>query len=167
MDDIALIENLVAKARAAQKDFEAHANQEILDRASESHCLGLTWNLAAMKNWRSLQLRPRDLVMLKTKSRKIIAKTLGLLRDLKDVKTFGLVEENQEKGLSTYLRPKGVGPRLCPRPTPLATPINNAVNAIKTGNAIILAPSPKGAEPPAVTPYRHMFMRSWQTWPFT
>jgi sulfoacetaldehyde dehydrogenase len=29
----------------------------------------------------------------------------------------------------------------------LATPINNVINALKTGNAIILAPSPKGAAP--------------------
>ena len=34
-----------------------------------------------------------------------------------------------------------------PSTNPLATPINNVVNALKTGNAIILAPSPKGAAP--------------------
>ena len=146
MDDIALIENLVAKARAAQKAFEAHANQEILDRASEA----IAW--ALMEPGRNEKLakfavEATGLGNVKDKIQKNHRKTLGLLRDLKDIKTFGLVEENQEKGLSTYLRPKGVVAAIVPSTNPLATPINNAVNAIKTGNAIILAPSPKGAEP--------------------
>jgi len=34
-----------------------------------------------------------------------------------------------------------------PSTNPLATPVNNIINALKTGNAIILAPSPKGVRP--------------------
>ncbi len=34
-----------------------------------------------------------------------------------------------------------------PSTNPLATPVNNTINALKTGNAIILAPSPKGTAP--------------------
>jgi sulfoacetaldehyde dehydrogenase len=36
---------------------------------------------------------------------------------------------------------------IVPSTNPLATPVNNVVNALKTGNAIILAPSPKGVVP--------------------
>ena len=51
-----------------------------------------------------------------------------------------------KSGISEFLRPKGVIAAVVPSTNPLATPINNVVNALKTGNAIILA-SPKGVAP--------------------
>ena len=62
-------------------------------------------------------------------------------------KSFGLAHDDPELGVSEYLRPKGVVAAILPSTNPLATPVNNIVNALKTGNAIILAPSPKGAAP--------------------
>ena len=73
-------------------------------------------------------------------------KTLGLMRDLKDVQSFGHISDDAAKGLSTYLRPKGVIAAIVPSTNPLATPVNNIINALKTGNAIIIAPSPKRGE---------------------
>ena len=69
------------------------------------------------------------------------------MRDLKDVKSFGHISDDKEKGLSSYLRPKGVIAAIVPSTNPLATPVNNIINALKTGNAIIIAPSPKGVKP--------------------
>ena len=74
-------------------------------------------------------------------------KTLGLLRDIKGQKSFGLVDDDPLTGISKFLRPKGVVAAIVPSTNPLATPVNNAVNALKTGNSIILAPSPKGVVP--------------------
>ncbi|MEK9558926.1 MAG: aldehyde dehydrogenase family protein, partial [Alphaproteobacteria bacterium] len=81
------------------------------------------------------------------KVRKNHNKTLGLMRDIKDVTAFGHVEDDDENGLSIYYRPKGVIAAIVPSTNPLATPVNNTINALKTGNAIILAPSPKGVKP--------------------
>ena len=81
------------------------------------------------------------------KVRKNYNKTLGLMRDIKDVTAFGHVEDDDENGLSIYYRPKGVIAAVVPSTNPLATPVNNTINALKTGNAIILAPSPKGVKP--------------------
>ena len=58
-------------------------------------------------------------------------KTLGLLQDLQGVPTFGHVEEDEAAGLSLYLRPKGVVAAIVPSTNPLATPVNNAVNALR------------------------------------
>jgi sulfoacetaldehyde dehydrogenase len=69
------------------------------------------------------------------------------LRDIKGKKSFGLVDDNLNNGLSEFLRPKGVVAAIVPSTNPLATPVNNIVNALKTGNAIVLAPSPKGFVP--------------------
>ena len=67
--------------------------------------------------------------------------------DLKGVVTFGPVSDNKKTGISEFLRPKGVVGAVVPSTNPIATPVNNIINAVKTGNSIILAPSPKGAGP--------------------
>ena len=69
------------------------------------------------------------------------------MRDIQGKQSFGLVKNCEKTGISEYLRPKGVVGAIIPSTNPLATPVNNIVNALKTGNAIVLAPSPKGAMP--------------------
>ena len=145
-DDISQIDDLVANARDAQDTYEAMGSQELFDRA----CQAVAWCL--MEPTRNRQLA--ELAVAETglgnaddKVRKNHNKTLGLMRDIKGVTSFGHIREESELGLSTYLRPKGVVAAIVPSTNPLATPVNNIINALKTGNAIILAPSPKGVKP--------------------
>jgi sulfoacetaldehyde dehydrogenase len=71
-------------------------------------------------------------------------KTLGLLRDLKGVRTVGVIAEYPELGVTEIARPVGVVAAITPSTNPGATPANQIINALKCGNAVILAPSPKG-----------------------
>ena len=146
MTEITQIDEMIAKARAAQKAFEAGATQERFDRAAEA----VAWALMEPSRNEALAkfaVSETGIGNVPDKIRKNHRKTLGLLQDLQGVPTFGHVEEDEAAGLSLYLRPKGVVAAIVPSTNPLATPVNNAVNALKTGNAIILAPSPKGAAP--------------------
>ena len=72
-------------------------------------------------------------------------KTLGLLRDLRGAKSVGVIAEDRRRGLIEIARPVGVVAAITPSTNPGATPANNIVNALKGRNAIVLAPSPKGA----------------------
>ena len=72
-------------------------------------------------------------------------KTLGLLRDLQGAKSTGVIAEYPEKGITEIARPMGVIAAVVPSTNPGATPANNIINALKCGNAVILAPSPKGS----------------------
>jgi len=72
-------------------------------------------------------------------------KTLGLLRDLRGVRSVGVIAEDAQKGLIEIARPVGVVAAITPSTNPGATPANNIINALKGRNAIVLAPSPKGA----------------------
>ena len=72
-------------------------------------------------------------------------KTIGLLRDLHGAKSVGVITEDRERGLIEIARPVGVVAAITPSTNPGATPANNIINALKGRNAIILAPSPKGA----------------------
>jgi len=71
-------------------------------------------------------------------------KTLGLLRDLKNVKTVGVIKEDKEKGIVEIAKPVGVVAAVTPSTNPAATPINNILNALKGRNSIIVSPSPSG-----------------------
>ena len=73
-------------------------------------------------------------------------KTLGLMRDIKDAPTCGIIEDDPASGITRIARPIGVVGAVVPSTNPAATPANNIINALKCGNAIILAPSPKGAQ---------------------
>jgi sulfoacetaldehyde dehydrogenase len=50
-----------------------------------------------------------------------------------------------------YGKPVGVVGAVCPSTNPAATPVNKAMMALKGGNAVIIAPSPAGAETTART----------------
>ena len=140
------IDSLVDRARKAQKNFEASGSQEKFDRAAQA----AAW--ALMEPTRNAELAAfavaeTGLGNSADKITKNHRKTLGLLRDIKGQTSFGLVDDNPTSGVSEFLRPKGVVAAIVPSTNPLATPVNNVVNALKTGNAIILAPSPKGVAP--------------------
>ena len=140
------IDLLVNRARIAQEKFEKKGSQQLFDLA----CQAVGWALMKPEqNQRLAEIAVREtgLGNVPDKIKKNHNKTLGLLRDIKDIKSFGHVSEDKEMGLSTYLRPKGVVAAIVPSTNPLATPVNNIINALKCGNSIIVAPSPKGARP--------------------
>ena len=72
-------------------------------------------------------------------------KTMGLLRDLTGAKSVGVISDDRARGIVEIARPVGVVAAITPSTNPGATPTNNIVNALKGRNAIIVAPSPKGA----------------------
>ncbi|MGQ0543778.1 MAG: acylating sulfoacetaldehyde dehydrogenase [Betaproteobacteria bacterium] len=133
---------LVARARKAQAAFE-RAGQEKLDDAA----FAAGWAIMKPQNNRALaELAVRDtgLGNVEDKLAKNHRKTLGLLRDIKGVRTSGVIAEDPDKGITEIARPVGVVAAITPSTNPGATPANQIINALKCGNAIILAPSPKG-----------------------
>ena len=140
------IDLLVKKARIAQQKFEKNGSQRLFDLA----CQAVGWALMKPeqnKKLAELAVKETGLGNVQDKIKKNHNKTLGLLRDIKGVKSFGHISDDKKKGLTTYLRPKGVVAAIVPSTNPLATPVNNIINALKCGNSIIVAPSPKGAKP--------------------
>jgi sulfoacetaldehyde dehydrogenase len=98
------------------------------------------------RNRRLAELAVRDtgLGNAADKIRKNHRKTLGLLRDLNGVLSTGVIAHDKRKGLSEIARPVGVVAAITPSTNPAATPANKIINALKCGNAVIVAPSPKG-----------------------
>src|SRR5688572_21889932 len=136
------ISELVQRARAAQKIF-GRASQAGLDEAATA----VGWAIMNPEHNRELaELAVSDtgLGVVADKIVKNHRKTLGLLRDLEGAKSTGVIAEYPERGITEIARPVGVVAAAVPSTNPAATPANNIINALKCGNAIILAPSPKG-----------------------
>jgi sulfoacetaldehyde dehydrogenase len=134
---------IVARARVAQRAF-AEADQETVDLAVTA----AGWALMEPQRNRALSeqaVRDTGLGAVEDKIDKNHRKTLGLLRDLQGAVSVGILREDSEAGITEIARPVGVVAALTPSTHPVATPINNIINALKGRNAIILAPSPKGA----------------------
>ncbi|MEW5865092.1 MAG: aldehyde dehydrogenase family protein [Pseudomonadota bacterium] len=133
---------LVARARAAQREFERWP-QERVDEAA----LACGWAIMKPENNRRLAetaVRDTGLGDVADKIAKNHRKTLGLLRDIAGVRTVGVIAEYPDKGITEIARPVGVVAAITPSTNPAATPANNIINAVKCRNAIVLAPSPKG-----------------------
>ena len=139
-----LIEQLVSDARDAQEIIN-HYSQEQVDEL----ILAVAWEVIQPENNQELSemaISQTGLGNVEDKKRKNRRKTIGLLRDLKDVKTVGIIDENVQTGIIEIARPVGVIGAIVPSTNPIATPLNKVINALKCRNAIILAPSPKGAK---------------------
>ena len=143
-EEHAVVDALVARARIAQQQYITHADQLRFDHAA----LAVGWALMQPErnqNLSTMAVAETGLGKISDKITKNHRKTLGLLRDIQNAQTHGILEDNAETGLIKIARPIGVIGAVVPSTNPVATPTNNIINALKCGNAIILAPSPKGA----------------------
>ncbi|UDM51358.1 aldehyde dehydrogenase family protein [Cupriavidus sp. MP-37] len=136
------VDAIVARARQAQRAF-ARAGQATVDIAVAA----AAW--AIMEPARNRLLAERavadtGLGNVDDKIRKNHRKTLGLLRDLHGRKTVGVIARDPASGITEIARPVGVVAAITPSTNPGATPANKIINALKCGNSVVVAPSPKG-----------------------
>jgi sulfoacetaldehyde dehydrogenase len=142
-NDTQIVDQIVANARKAQASFENGANQNRYDQAA----LAVGWAIMQPDRNREmaeLAVQTTGLGNVPDKITKNHRKTLGLLRDVLNAKTFGIISDDPATGITEIARPIGVIGAVVPSTNPIATPANNIINAIKCGNAIVLSPSPKG-----------------------
>ncbi len=142
-DATAIVGALVARARVAQAAFDA-ATQEEVDEVVTA----VGWAIVDPEHNRALaeaSVRDTGLGNVADKIAKNRRKTMGLLRDLAGARSVGVISKQPESGLVEIARAVGVVGAVTPSTNPAATPANNIINALKGRNAIIVAPSPKGA----------------------
>jgi len=136
------VSSLVARARAAQAEYETFDQRRVDDVVA-----AIAWTILEPERNRYLSHRAVEdtgLGDVDDKFQKNYRKTLGLLRDLTDAPSVGIVSEDSERGIIEIARPVGVVGAITPSTNPVATPTNKVMNALKGRNAIILAPSPRG-----------------------
>jgi sulfoacetaldehyde dehydrogenase len=142
-DPIPELDVVMSRARDAQSRYEAAGSQERYDRAAQA----VAWAIMEPSRNRELAelaVTTTGLGNVPDKITKNHRKTLGLMRDIKGIKTFGVIRDDPDNGITEIARPLGVIGAIVPSTNPAATPANNIINALKCGNSIVVAPSPKG-----------------------
>jgi sulfoacetaldehyde dehydrogenase len=139
-DEVAALIARARKAQAAIDDYDQARVDELVTAAG--------WAIVEPSHNRALAeraVRDTGLGNVDDKIAKNRRKTIGLLRDLQGARSAGIIAEYPERGIIEIARPLGVVAAITPSTNPGATPANNILNALKGRNAIVLAPSPKGA----------------------
>lgn len=140
---VKMVFELIEKARAAQRSYERYSQEQV-----DEVVVAAGWAIMHPERNRALAemaVRDTGLGNVTDKVQKNHRKTLGLLRDLKTARSVGIIAEYPDRGLVEIARPVGVVAAITPSTNPAATPANKIINALKGRNAVIVAPSPKGA----------------------
>ncbi|MFK8078321.1 MAG: aldehyde dehydrogenase family protein [Granulosicoccus sp.] len=137
------IESIVARAKIAQARYEAEGSQLRYDRAAQAAAWAIM-EPARNRELAELAVQTTGLGNVPDKITKNHRKTLGVMHDIQGAMTFGVISDDPATGITEIARAKGVVAAIVPSTNPAATPANNIINALKCGNAIVIAPSPKG-----------------------
>ena len=139
------IAELVTKGRKAMEEI-ADYNQEQVNMLVKAASWAI-YKQEHAEELAALSVQDTGLGKYEDKVAKNQRKTFGTLRDLLDpeAKSVCVINVDEEKGLIEIAKPVGVVGAICPSTNPGATPANKAMMALKGRNAVILAPSPKGA----------------------
>lgn len=135
------IKILVQNAREAQREVDNYTQEQIDDV-----CRAIAWEVYNNDNVEKLArsaVIETGMGVYEDKVSKHKNKVLGVLKDVLEGKSVGLIEKDEIKGISKYAKPIGVIGALTPVTNPTATPASNAVSIIKGRNAVIFAPHPR------------------------
>jgi len=140
-----MIQELVTKGRAAMEEIKDYTQEQ-----ANTLVQAVAWAIYQQEHAEELahiSVRDTGLGKFEDKVTKNKRKTFGTLRDLldKDAKSVGIINIDQAKGITEIAKPVGIVAAVVPSTNPGATPANIAMMALKGRNAVIIAPSPKGA----------------------
>ena len=135
------VPEVVARARAAQAAIADYTQEQV-----DELCTAVAWAIARPERAEALAKLAVDEGGFGTyddKVTKIKKRVLGVLADMRTVRTVGVVDEDPARGLVKIAKPVGVVAALIPTTGPDATPPVKALFALKGRNAIVLAPHPR------------------------
>ena len=132
---------LVERARKAQKEIEFATQKQV-----DEMCVRIAWSGVKPDFAHKLAkfcVEESGMGNEPHKYGKLMTKIKGTLRDMKGKRSVGVVENDKETGIIKIAKPMGVIGALIPVTNAEATPFVKAISAIKTRNAIIMAPHPR------------------------
>ncbi|MGI6737642.1 MAG: aldehyde dehydrogenase family protein [Anaerovoracaceae bacterium] len=138
------IATLVEKGRKAQAVAENFA-QEDCELLTGAIAYGLTKPELA-KKWAEMLVAEGKMGIAEDKIGKIYGKVKGAYKQMKGKQSVGMLEKNEDTGMEKWAKPMGVVGGIMPVTNGEATPIVKSMMALKTRNAIILAPHPRAKE---------------------
>ncbi len=138
--DVREVAESVTRARAAQQRYETYSQQQVDDVVAAVAWAGYSHAELLAK----MAIEETGIGNYEDKVAKNRRKTLGTMRDLRGATSVGILKDDPARGVTEIAKPVGVVAAMTPVTNPGATVINNLMIVLKGGNAIIVAPHPKG-----------------------
>lgn len=132
------VRNLVAKAKAAQQEFTEYSQQQVdqIVRTIAEACAANAERLA------KLAVEETGFGVWQDKLLKNLLGSTMTYESIRDLKTIGVLREDQEKKIWEIAIPMGVVAALIPSTNPTSTAMYKALISLKAGNAVIISPHP-------------------------
>ncbi len=137
--DATYIAGLVAKARVALAAFEPF-NQKQVDTILRDIAKNVFDNAEELAE---MAVKETGMGGVEYKIKKNQGKARILWYHLKGKKSMGVIDEDEESGITQIAKPVGVVAAVQPTTNPTVTPMANCMAALKGKNAIIIAPHPR------------------------
>lgn len=135
------VAELVKRARIAQKVAKGFSQEKV-----EELIAAMAWATVKDENAvpiARLAFEESRMGYYDAKYIKLQKKIRGAYRDMKGVKSVGVIERDDARGIVKLAKPVGVIGAIVPCTNPEATPVINALGAIKGRNAIVFSPHPR------------------------
>ncbi|WZL73908.1 aldehyde dehydrogenase family protein [Clostridiaceae bacterium 35-E11] len=147
METKEFINELIAKAKTAQREFEKF-NQQQVDAVVKAIGKVVYDNAEELAR---MAVDETGMGVYEDKVAKNKGKAKVIWNDLKDKKSVGIIEKDEKTGIVKIAKPIGVVASVTPTTNPIVTPMSNAMFALKGRNAIIIAPHPRAKKCSAYT----------------
>ena len=147
MDNNNFIQQLVDNAKEAQMELATYTQEEL---NSIVKVIAKTVYLNA-EELAKMAVEETGMGVYEDKVAKNKGKSKTIWNNIKNKKSVGIIERNEEKGLVMVAKPVGVVGAVTPTTNPIVTPMCNSMFAVKGGNAIIIAPHPRSQNCSAYT----------------
>lgn len=134
------IKEMIARARAAQKEYQERFNQDTVDEVVKA-ATKVVYDRAELLA--QMAIDETQMGVYEHKVAKNRNKAKGVWSNLQGKKSMGVMEIDDKTGLIKIAKPVGVVAAITPMTNPIVTPMANIAFALKTKNAIIVAPHPK------------------------
>ena len=129
---------LVKKAKAAQEQFAAFSQEQV-----DAVCAAMA--AAGAANAQRLAQMAVEETGFGVAQDKVLKNLLGSTMTwdaVKDMKTVGVIREDEAKGIMEVAVPMGVVAALIPSTNPTSTVLYKSIISVKAGNAIVISPTP-------------------------
>ncbi|MCQ1530437.1 aldehyde dehydrogenase family protein [Lutispora saccharofermentans] len=139
MDNQAIAQELVEKAKVALKQIESYT-QEQVDELVYAACLTFREHADELS---TEVVEETGLGNVEDKRIKNFGTADTMWQNLKGKKSVGIIDRDEENGLIYVASPKGVIISVAPTTNPNITALCNAVFAIKGRNTVVVSPHPR------------------------
>lgn len=134
------IKEMVAAARQAQAKYERLFDQDQVDNVIRAAAHVIYDNAEELAR---IAVEETEMGVYADKVSKNRNKSKGVWYNLQGKKSMGIIGIDDRTGLIEIAKPIGVVAGITPMTNPIVTPMSKIIFALKTKNAIIIAPHPK------------------------